>query len=542
MAAGVCADARHQSGPEAQDDHRGPLQALGAVEGGEDHAIAFSRVVVAQLGAVRVGTALLGVAAQVRRRAEVRPRDEVRDPCLVQRRLDHGQLGVGPGQHGDTGPTPSRCARHLRPLGDPGRFVLARVVGHDFGDRPVHPRGARQHHFARAAERATLAQDGRRHRDHLGRAAVVLVEPDDRGAAQNVGQPIKQGGVGAVEPVHRLVRVADHEQVGLVAQHGGQQAELRRVDVLHLVDEQMPGAPADGVGELGVTRQCVGAGHDEVVEVEEPPATALRLVPGECIRHLLGAEPAAAPVPACFGCVVFGRDQARLGPTDFAVEGAGASGIAVRHLGQQPAPVGQELGEGPSPQLPMFPQQPERGAVEGAGLHPGDAERVEAGTQLLRCLAAERGDQGAVGLDGPLAHPPGHPQGQDPRLAGPGSRHDAEQGLVGLDGFALHHSQAVGAGEGVPGRGVTLQAFERHHHTPHGTEGVLAAPDGPVPMVAERGAPYPIGGNGPWLCTTVSTRRWPSGLGTRARPGHRPPPGPSRVDVLCSGPSRASGR
>ena len=161
----------------------------------------------------------------------------------------------------------------------------------------------------------------------------------------------------------------------------------------------MPGAPADGVGELGVPRQCVGAGHDQVVEVEEPPATALRLVAGECVRHLLGAEAAAAPVPPSFGCVLLGRHEARLGPTDLAVEGAGATSIAVGHLGQQPAPVGQELGEGPSPQLPVLAQQPERGAVESAGLHPGDAERVEACAQLVRRLAAERGDQGTVGLD-----------------------------------------------------------------------------------------------------------------------------------------------
>ena len=74
-----------------------------------------------------------------------------------------------------------------------------------------------------AAERAALAQDGGGHRDHLGRAAVVLVEPDDLGAAQNVGQPVEQGGVRAVEPVHGLVGVAHDEEVGLVGQHCGQQ-------------------------------------------------------------------------------------------------------------------------------------------------------------------------------------------------------------------------------------------------------------------------------------------------------------------------------
>ena len=79
---------------------------------------------------------------------------------------------------------------------------------------------------------------------------------------EDLGQAVEQGRVGAVEAVDRLVGVADHEEVGLVGQHGGQQAELGRVDVLHLVDEEVPGAPADGVGELAVARQRVGAGHD----------------------------------------------------------------------------------------------------------------------------------------------------------------------------------------------------------------------------------------------------------------------------------------
>ena len=42
-----------------------------------------------------------------------------------------------------------------------------------------------------------------------------------------------------------------------------------------------------------------------------------------------------------------------------------------------------------------------------------------------------------------------------------------------------------------------LQALERHDHTPHGTEGVRAAPAGPPPMVAEPGPSCPIGRSGP---------------------------------------------
>ena len=327
----------------------------------------------------------------------------------------------------------------------------SRGVRHDLGDRPVHPGRAGQDHLARRPERAALPQDGGRHRDHLGRAAVVLVQPDDRGAAQNVGQPVEQGRVGAVEPVDRLVGVAHDEEVGLVGQHGGQQPELGRVDVLHLVDEQVPGAPADGVGELGVARQRVGAGHDEVVEVEEAPAGALRLVAGERVRHLLGADAAAATVPARASASYCSGETRRalaqpISPSRARVRRASPVVTSASRRRRS----GRSWGRGRPRSSPVFAQQAERGAVEGAGLHPGDPQRVEAGAQLVRRLAAERRDQGAVGLDGPVTHPPGHPQGEDPRLAGAGPRHDAEQRLVRLDGLTLGHGEAVGAREACP--------------------------------------------------------------------------------------------
>ena len=264
----------HQAGPEAQDDHRGPLQALGAVEGGEDHVIPF---IPGRRGAAP--------RCPSRRRASRRRRAGPTPGRGPRRRPRFGTRALSSAAWTTASWALVRVSTAILDQRRPGvRAIFTRsatqaasssldAVGHDLGHRPVHPRGARQHHLARVAERATLAQDGGRHRDHLGRAAVVLVQPDDRGAPQDVGQTIEQRGVGAVEPVDRLVGVADHEEVGLVGQHGGQQAELGRVDVLHLVDEQMPGAPADGVGELGVTRQRVGAGHDEVVEVEESPAS-----------------------------------------------------------------------------------------------------------------------------------------------------------------------------------------------------------------------------------------------------------------------------
>ena len=347
---------------------------------------------------------------------------------------------------------------------------------------------------------------------------------------KQVGQAGQQGGVGAVEAVDRLVGVADHEEVRLVGQHGGEEAELGGVDVLHLVDEEVAGAPADGVGELRVTRQRVGAGDDQVVEVEEAALGPLHLVAGVRVGHLLGAQAAAAAVPTRLGLVVVGRDEPRLGPTDLPVEGAGAAGVAVRDLGQEAAAVGHELGRRPVAQLAVLAQEAERRAVERAGLHAGDAEGPQARAQLLGRLAAEGGDEGAVGLDRPLADPAGDPEREDPRLAGAGAGDDAEQRFVRLDRLALGHGETVGTGEGLPG--VGLEALERHHHTPHGTEGVrVQQPFWPAPMVADRSARAP-------------SRVWRPG--GREAPGKGPagragPAGRIRRGGECAGPGGGRG-
>ena len=149
---------------------------------------------------------------------------------------------------------------------------------------------------------------------------MTLVPPQD------LGQSIEQRRIGAVEAVDGLVGVAHHEEVGLVGEEGRQQAELGRVDVLHLVDEEVAGPPADGVGEGGVAGQRIGAGDDQIVEVEQPAPGPLGLVAGEDVGHLPGADAAPSFGPAGLGLVVPGRDQAGLGPPDLAVERAAPGG------------------------------------------------------------------------------------------------------------------------------------------------------------------------------------------------------------------------
>ncbi len=242
-------------------------------------------------------------------------------------------------------------------------------------------------------------------------------------------------------------------------EQGGEQPELGRVHILHLVDEQVAGPPAHPVGERGITGQRVGAGRDEIVEVEDTPPGPLVLVADVGVGHLVGPDAGTALGPAGLDLVAVGGDEARLGPSDLAVEGAHPAGVARDQVGQQATTVGEQLRLRPATLGSMLPEESECGVVEGSRLDPGDPEGPQPCAELLGRFAAEGGDQGAVRLDGAVAHPAGHPQGQHPGLSGPGPGHDAEQRVLGLDGGPLGQGETARAREGLPGL-----AFERHHH------------------------------------------------------------------------------
>ena len=84
---------------------------------------------------------------------------------------------------------------------------------------------------------------------HLGRRAVGGGETHHRGPADELGEAGQQRGVGSVPAVDGLVRVADDAQVGPASPPGLEEGELQRVDVLELVDEQVPEPPALRGGE-----------------------------------------------------------------------------------------------------------------------------------------------------------------------------------------------------------------------------------------------------------------------------------------------------
>ena len=144
--------------------------------------------------------------------------------------------------------------------------------------------------LARMGPPAALGQHGVGHGQDLGRRPVVVLQADHAGRGVTVGQAFEEGGVGPVPGVDGLIGITDHAEVEAVAQPGLQQPELGRVDVLELVDEQVPVAPAQAGGELRVLLDGRGAGQEQVVEVDQATLLVVGLVGLVEGGHLRGGQ------------------------------------------------------------------------------------------------------------------------------------------------------------------------------------------------------------------------------------------------------------
>ena len=246
---------------------------------------------------------------------------------------------MGAGEHRHLRPRP-RCRPGGAGPGPPrppprGRWRRTRTVGAGPG-RLVGPQPVGGVLVAGGGGRAV--EDGVGHGQDLGRRAVVVVEVHDRGRREAVPEAGEVAGVGAVPGVDRLVGVADHAQVGAVAPPRLEQAELEGVDVLELVDEQVPEAPALGGAERAVVLQGVGAQDQQVVEVDQAGAWPSRA------RSARRGRPWPTPAPAGGGRRRWRRPRSRratpsgLGPLDLGGDvGRGTAG---------PGPAGGRSGPG----------------------------------------------------------------------------------------------------------------------------------------------------------------------------------------------------
>ena len=323
------------------------------------------------------------------------------------------------------------------------------VVGGERRDGAVGHRRPGRGHVGRS-------EGGRGGRHDLGRAPVVGVEVDDLEPGDHVGQRGEQSGVGAVPPVDGLVRVADGAQVGAAAHECVHQAELRRVDVLELVDGQVPVAPVGLLGEGGVVEQQVGGPQQHVVEVEEAAPGEAVLVVGERLGHPVERQRHLATSGPCRVRIGIRRQAPCLGPPDLGVDGGsrppvsrqfGKRAPTVLHQGRGClAGVGRPAAEQGERQLVQRPRtHAGRGDPARPGRHrDGHAVAGEPVAQLVGGLTGERAHHGVVGVGRAVADAPCDPQREDPGLARAGPGHDAQGVGGGADRLEL--------GRGEPGQ------------------------------------------------------------------------------------------
>ena len=177
--------------------------------------------------------------------------DAVRDVRAPEGRLDEGNLRVRPSQHRLRRPRPAGTVVVVHGPSDAVRLVDVGAVADHHRDGAVGPMG-----LQRMRRRSPSARQHRRGRTQdLRRGPVRVLQRHDLGAGVLFGEVQEVRRIGAVPAVDGLVRVAHHREVGSIAEPRPQQPLLERVDVLVLVDEQVPEPPPLGGGERSGRRR-----------------------------------------------------------------------------------------------------------------------------------------------------------------------------------------------------------------------------------------------------------------------------------------------
>ena len=275
---------------------------------------------------------------------------------------------------------------------------------------------------------------------HLWRAAVVLAQVDDCGAWEVRVEAVQVVGVGAVPAVDGLVGVADDAQVVAGGEPGAQQGELQRVDVLELVDVEVPEPPSLGVAEGSVATEGPGAMVEQVIEVDHSllglEVLVLAVDPADGRgSHRRGASECLGPTG-----VRLGWDAPGLGPLDLAddVEDVGAAPVAGEQWGDEAVFAVEQVGLALVALTPVGAQLGVGDRVEGAGGHlVAQAQDAQPGPQLAGGLSGEGEGQHALGIVATGQRAPGDAPGEYPGLAGPGACLDRQRQGIGGDGVEL---------------------------------------------------------------------------------------------------------
>ena len=286
-------------------------------------------------------------------------------------------------------------------------------------------------------------------------AAVVRRQANDLDAGEAGLDVDEQGGIGTVEPVDGLRRIADEEQVVASGAEEIDEPVLERVEVLGLVDQHVAVAPAERIGEVGRVLQLADRVGEHVVEIDHAP-TALELLVAR-IRRGAGLDTGGGSALRAPGDGrVLGRaDAACGGPVDLAEEVVeAAAGAGVDRVGEQSTAVGDDglraaIGVGPA-----VLEDAEHHRVERAGVDPfTDPRAVEPAAQLTGSLAGEGQHERVPGFGGTGEDAVGDAAREHPGLARSGSGDHGDEAGFGGDGPALIDVEVAEQRSGID-RGV----------------------------------------------------------------------------------------
>ncbi len=346
---------------------------------------------------------------------------------------DRAELGIGAGEHRHFAGADEVRIAPQEELHD----LTASSVSSSATDRShARPVGSVRHERAGLIGRGQYVDAGRH---DLRRASMVDGQADDLDAGEAGLDVDEQTRVGAVEAVDRLRRIADEEQVVATRSQQIDERMLEWVEVLRLVDQQVPESPPDRLGEVVVASQIADRVGQDVVEVDHAAA----LLEGLEVRVDGGApiDPGARVTLLAAGGrrVVLGVDAARRGPVDLGEVGGEAASVAgVDRVADQPAAIVDDgeraaLGVGPS-----LLEHPEHHRVECAGLDVfADAEPVQSLAHLAGGLAGERERQRVAWVGGVGGDAVGDAPREHARLARSGAGDHRDQVRFGRDRGAL---------------------------------------------------------------------------------------------------------
>ena len=306
--------------------------------------------------------------------------------------------------------------------GDAGSLFSIRGVLHDAWRRPIWSR--------RDLDHPRWPEGGGGDGHDLGRRAVVRGELDHGRTRIAFGERRDGARIGAVPAVDRLSWVAHGEQVVAMAEPRVEQAQLSRVGVLELVDEEVLEPPALDGREAGIGGHVVGEAREKILEVKEPEAAFLLLVVRVPLGDLCEVGQWRSAGQRGLLDVTARRDQPRLGPLDLPGHrgdqlppatrtGAGRPAHQREHEPREQAGLGIEDGWG----VEVFvggalAELGQRDRVEGASRHRGrEAEVPQTGPQLSSGFAGERQGEDVGGGSIAMKHTPGNAPREDTGLA-----------------------------------------------------------------------------------------------------------------------------